>query len=345
MKNNKQQSKIFYQALNDALNNLSSRSQDIVKKRFGVGYENIMTLQYIGDEYGVSRERVRQIVSAGIKETRQKKELLKSCRLVESQILNYIQAKNQIFLEQDILDELGENDLERGSIRFFLEVIEELEIINPKKFPVLEKTIIHNDLSLEEWNKINQKVVSFFKAKNKVYEYDELYNKLFKNSQNINKSTLKNYLEVSSEIDYNVFDKWGMMYWDDINPKGVREKAVIILQENQRPMHFSQITKEINQSGLNSDGILAQQQTVHNELIKNENFVLVGRGIYALKSWGYENGTVEDVVVDILKKAEKPLPAQEVVANVLEVRNVRPATIMVNLNAVAQKFDGKYILA
>jgi hypothetical protein len=40
---------------------------------------------------------------------------------------------------------------------------------------------------------------------------------------------------------------------------------------------------------------------VHNELIRNKDFVLVGRGIYALKEWGYEPGTVSHVIEAILK--------------------------------------------
>ncbi len=42
-------------------------------------------------------------------------------------------------------------------------------------------------------------------------------------------------------------------------------------------------------------------QTVHNELIKDIRFVLVGRGIYALNEWGYEKGVVKDVIKGILK--------------------------------------------
>jgi hypothetical protein len=72
-------------------------------------------------------------------------------------------------------------------------------------------------------------------------------------------------------------------------------------------------------------------QTVHNELIKDARFVLVGRGVYALKEWGYEPGTVKDVISQVLKKAKQPLSQDEVLKRVLSQRLVKESTILLNL--------------
>ena len=87
-------------------------------------------------------------------------------------------------------------------------------------------------------------------------------------------------------------------------------------------------------------------QTVHNELIKDPRFVLVGRGLYALKEWGYEEGQVKDVILKILKEARKPLPKEEILAGVLKQRMVKENTVLLNLNN--KKYflktpEGKYI--
>jgi hypothetical protein len=72
-------------------------------------------------------------------------------------------------------------------------------------------------------------------------------------------------------------------------------------------------------------------QTVHNELIRDKRFVLVGRGTYALREWGYEEGTVKDVILNLLKKAGGFLSREKIYEQVLEKRKVKKATIAVNL--------------
>ena len=71
-------------------------------------------------------------------------------------------------------------------------------------------------------------------------------------------------------------------------------------------------------------------QAVHNELIRYPQFVLVGRGLYALKEWGYEPGTVADVIERILTE-KGPLSKREIIAEVAKQRTVKVGTISLNL--------------
>ena len=61
-------------------------------------------------------------------------------------------------------------------------------------------------------------------------------------------------------------------------------------------MHFSEIAKAIKDSDFKRKNVTTQ--AIHNELIKDSRFVLIGRGIYALDSWGYSRGTVADIITD-----------------------------------------------
>jgi DNA-directed RNA polymerase delta subunit len=79
--------------------------------------------------------------------------------------------------------------------------------------------------------------------------------------------------------------------------------------------------------------------TIHNELIKDSRFVLVGRGIYALEEWGYGIGTVKDVILKILKESKNPLKKQEVLKKVSKQRIVKDNTIFLNLQN--QKYFSK----
>jgi hypothetical protein len=72
-------------------------------------------------------------------------------------------------------------------------------------------------------------------------------------------------------------------------------------------------------------------QTVHNELIKDSRFVLVGRGVYALKEWGYEPGQVKDIITKILRE-NGPLTQGEILERVSKQRLVKENTILLNLS-------------
>ncbi|HEX3036203.1 MAG TPA: RNA polymerase sigma factor RpoD/SigA [Thermodesulfobacteriota bacterium] len=48
-------------SVNNALSILSSRERDVVKRRFGIGFENTSTLDEIGRQFGLTKERIRQI--------------------------------------------------------------------------------------------------------------------------------------------------------------------------------------------------------------------------------------------------------------------------------------------
>jgi len=51
---------------------LSDRERDILTLRFGLENDSPKTLEQIGQKYGLTRERIRQIESQGIKKLRTK---------------------------------------------------------------------------------------------------------------------------------------------------------------------------------------------------------------------------------------------------------------------------------
>jgi DNA-directed RNA polymerase delta subunit len=103
----------------------------------------------------------------------------------------------------------------------------------------------------------------------------------------------------------------------------------LILKKATKPLHFSEITNLINKAGFDSK--IACPATVHNELILNDQYVLVGRGIYALKEWGYKEGTVVDVIYNVLEEAGKPMKKDDIVEEVLKTRMVKKSTVYLSL--------------
>ena len=119
-----------------------------------------------------------------------------------------------------------------------------------------------------------------------------------------------------------------------VNPKNIRDKIYVILHDNGKHMHFNEIAKAIKDSSFKRKDVTTQ--AIHNELIKDKRFVLIGRGIYALKEWGYEKGTVSDIITKVLKKSGQPLHRDEIVKQVLKSRYVKETTILLNLQGKPQ---------
>jgi len=81
--------------------------------------------------------------------------------------------------------------------------------------------------------------------------------------------------------------------------------------------------------------------------IKDKRFVLVGRGLYALAEWGYEPGTVSEIIVQVMKKANCPLSKEEIIEKVLAKRLVKENTVLINLQnrkLFEKTGDGAYAL-
>jgi hypothetical protein len=153
-------------------------------------------------------------------------------------------------------------------------------------------------------------------------------------------------LGTSKLIAANPYGEYGLISWPTIIPRGVKDKAHLVLAKTAKPLHFREVAAEIDKVGWGNRK-KAHPQTVHNELIKDGRFVLVGRGLYALREWGYEPGTVREVLASLLKSSREPLDREEIVRRATEKRLVKPQTILLNLQdrtLFKKTEDGRYTL-
>ncbi|PLX21230.1 hypothetical protein C0584_03185 [Candidatus Parcubacteria bacterium] len=180
---------------------------------------------------------------------------------------------------------------------------------------------------LESYKKHQEKV----ELPNNIDISSVLLNELYKeNHELINENkVLYSALKAAKKINQNKFGQWGMRDSREIKPKTVNDKIYLILKFKNEPMHFVEIADEINKIAF--DKKKANAATVHNELILDDKFVLIGRGLYGLKDWGYKRGTVADVIEEILKESEKGLSRDEIIDEVLKKRMVKKTTIILAL--------------
>ena len=126
---------------------------------------------------------------------------------------------------------------------------------------------------------------------------------------------------------------WGLNKWPSVNPRNIRDKIYVVLKESGQPMHFSEIAKAIKQQKFHRNNVT--DQAIHNELIKDDRFVLIGRGIYALSENGYKKGSITDVITSLLQQ-NGPMYRDDIVREVLKTRQVRETTILLNLQSKPQ---------
>lgn len=336
----------FFDLANSLLSAEPERAQEIIKRRFGLSQQDPQTLERIGQEHKITRERVRQIISDVLKRIGQKKNDA-AFKEAEERIVFTIEKNHGIIEERKLIEALSGGDYkEENAIGFFGALSGQITI-SEGKGEIKKSWLISSDV-LKKVQKVAGAVKAIFEKERTLLADDKIAERV--NQQlggekiSFSKEQILSYLSALANVQRNKFGKWGMAGWKEVNPKGTRERIYLVLKEKNEPLHFSDIAKLIDQYGLSHKK--AHPQTVHNELIKDDRFILVGRGIYALKEWGYKTGTIQDVLKDILTKSPKPLNKDEVLEEVLKIRKVKKATVMINLNnqKIFEKTNNFYIV-
>jgi hypothetical protein len=104
---------------------------------------------------------------------------------------------------------------------------------------------------------------------------------------------------------------------------------MIIFKDLGKPLHFNEVINHVIEDFKAKK--MVTHQAIHNELIRHDEFVLVGRGLYALAEWGLPSGTVCDLIKSVLVENNAPMKRQAIIKAVLAKRDIRLGTISLNL--------------
>jgi len=325
----------------DLLNKLSSRSRDVIQRRFGLEQSNRETLASIGEDYGVTRERIRQIEENALSELRSEG----VPETVLSHFKKEVKKFGELKREDKLLTHLDANYT--NEVNFLLTLGDGFE--RKKEDQELHTLWTINKESITIARETVQSVVGHFEQEGKPKKFEDIAKrKRDIVPHDLEEPALASFIEVAKDIEEGPTGELGLGHWPEIKPRGVRDRAFLVLRNHGEPLHFDDVTSKINQEFpkmKNGEKVEALPQTVHNELIKDERFVLVGRGIYALKDWGYKSGTVKDVIAQTLEEHGR-LSRDEIVDKVLDQRMVKENTVLLNLQNEDrfQEEDGEYTL-
>lgn len=306
------------------------REKEILYSRFGIG-KSALTLHAIGQKYGVTRERIRQIVNNSIKKIQKygtNDEITPKVEKIEKIVLD----NGGFATKETIFEKLsGDDKIEQNAIKFIVSLSVKLVLI--KESNVLKQGWSVKSLKLGTIKNIERDGVTYLRSENKVKTIKEITFGIGTDNEDTVRAVLSGLKAVMRSDD----GKWGLASWPHVNPKSIRDKSKYIMIRHGKPIHYVALTEKIGKMGIKN----VTKQSVHNELIKNQDFVLVGRGIYALTEWGYVPGVVEEVIVAILTEVGGPLHRDVIITKVLERRLVKPSTVILNLQKPRFRRVGK----
>ncbi len=328
----------YEKVIDDIFRDLAPRKREVLERRFGLATNDPLTLQAIGNQLQITRERVRQLENDAfglIRET-QKAKLQKPFQYFS----DYFQGYGGVRSEIKLLDDLGQDKF-RNHVLLLLNLGEDFHKF--KETDDFYPFWTTDPKKIQEMKALLNILLKEFKGIASPLPIEEMGKKT---SLEIKIPVLVSYIDISKYVFESPFGLYGLADWPEIRPRVLKDQAYLVLKRENKPLHFTEIADLIGKLPSVARKILPE--SVHNELIRNEKFVLIGRGMYALKEWGYEPGTVKDILVKILKQNKKGLNRDEVLKKVLEQRKVKASTVFLGLqdkSVFKKDKQGKYILA
>lgn len=360
----------FEQLLDNLLGKLSERECEILKHRYQLSNDisKKATLKKIGDQYDITRERVRQIERDALRklvELRKEQEFAMHLAEMEQQVIKFLERKGGIVREDQLIKELAEanygfdkyhtnsfvfvldNFFESVSNEYNHDYFHNLWKLYDVQLHVLLNWLQNLEKELSAKNQLLQKDELHSLAEQKIHdELKSLIDKYLARHDDLElQHLLESYIETSKIFKSNLLGLWGLSHWNTVSPKKLADKIQLVFEKHRNPLHFREIAEKINEAKFDHKNICPA--TVHNELIANGNYVLIGRGIYAMQTWGYSAGTVADVITSILKQAGQALSKDDIYEQVLNQRKVNKSTIyltLINKNKFAKDDQGKFFI-
>lgn len=339
----------------DLMSPLLEKERGMAAMRYGLEGQEEKTLENIGVTYHLTRERVRQIIKLALKKIASAIPKSTAYTTFKQRIVVEAERYAGVVPAEKLQNGFSGDSQERALVGFLLrEVgIPGLELVESDDSMKESWKLVH--ISLEPFRLLIQELEREVGVRGGADEA-ALFQKESENEQfqhilslalnpELRREVFRNILELAARLEHNTLGVWGLKGDSLVIPKKVSDKIYVVLKHGGKPMHFREITKAINE--MKFDEKRAYEPTIHNELILDKRFVLVGRGVYALIEWGYVRGVVADVIEDIIRE-KGPLTRREIENEVLKQRMVKAGTIYLSLTNkkrfMKDKMTGKYSL-
>ncbi len=308
---------------------LSDKERYVIERRFTLDNKKKATLEEIGQYFHVTRERIRQIEKNALQKLRRNIEKFEIFTINDI-AFKHLQQQGGIMREDLLLSKIirEKNDIYASSLILILSL--------DKRFVHLSNTIYYHpyfrfaELEEQMVDKVTQYSLTFLRKKGDLVGLNDLTKEIQSHvieAKNLPSAAFYALFQIHKSFKV-LNDGIGLIEWRHIHPRTLRDKIYFVLRQGNAPRHFVDISNAISSADFDKKNI--NLQAIHNELIRHSDFVLIGRGIYALSEWGYKPGTVSTVIESLLRDKGN-MPEEAIIHGVLERRQVKPITVILNL--------------
>lgn len=344
-----------YRLVNKIFDRLSPRERDVLLRRYGIDGEE-ETLESIANDYDLSRERLRQIQNKAIEKILpfvQKNREIENLISSAKKYLKPIGVKREDSFSQLLKENLGLGDKDYKSFRF-------LAILHPQIIFHFKDTHFHNFYAQDEGTYTAlrhslKKIYFYFLEKNTIHPQEKILNIARREikrhiKKDVSIDDLIDFLLILKHLLKNPFDFWGFYNHPHISGKSLRDKIYLILKFTQKPLHFREIEKKLKYFSQLDDKTIHfnwrknySLDSIKNELIRHDEFILVGRGTYALKEWNIIGGTAKDLILKILKE-EKKIEREKLWQKISQYRQIKKSSFLIYLKQLKIKRENNWLI-
>lgn len=317
------------------------RLLEILYRRYGLRETRTYTLQEIGDFYGVSRERIRQLESKALShisrlmkslsahsQWKVPEEIVREINIV----IDELQSKGEILTENDLhcyfenRYESNYNRRNKPPFGFLMAILgfRELPLGSPqyiRNLGCLDTWITNNDFD-------NKPLLQAIAASDKLLRESVIPMPLFELVSKLNRkrktklsaALLISGLKVNPNVEHLPDGNYQIKFSRLLS---LADRSFRILHEKNEPMYLRNITRQINHRlVLNGLSGTVPVRSVQQQLVNDQRFQPIGRsGLWGLMNWGdIRTDTIVDVIKEYFHRHQTSATPDEVIAYVQTVR-------------------------
>ena len=325
------------------LSQVSDRERRVLIERHGLWDGQRETLEDIGGEFGVTRERIRQLQVKGERKLKLKRVARQRAKHLMNQFREAAHAalrgkREGISTKKDLFNTVCELDGHSLVIDVTYDFLK--DIFWPDENPLAEglvplgsRGIAVDDETRQRYERVIAAAKIALVSKGRPRASEELAGAVSPQvREDVSPSFLRSCAEASDEIGVDEAGNLGLKRWPHFDPKTIEQMAYSALMELGEPSHYTHIASRMNV--LFPKRAPFSDRSVHNALIhRSDQFVCLRRGMFALVNWGIRPAPfIKDFLVAELQGAAGPLHQDELARRGTSKHGYKDTSVRMTLN-------------